>query len=333
MANCISNKRYICVNGYGWSGSGACVDLLREFQGFSAFQGEFRIVKDPYGLTYLEDALVHNWDFIRHDIAIKDFLNYCEFLSRTESLFGQMGKDFSNKLDIDFLHESRLYIDRLVSIKYLGNSSIHRYGISSYKNFIVKVKSKLGISNAQQMYLARPTKDIFIEETNKYIDKLFHQYEDTVVLDQAIAPTNILNASKYFSDIKMIIIDRDPRDIYANMVKRNKLLGPELENSNSVDKYIEWHKSLRLMSTNDSNNVVDVDRLVLRLNFEDIILKYDESIEKIIKFLNKGDIHDRKKMYFFPNQSVKNIGLWKKYKDQSVMSRIGFELREYCYDA
>ena len=67
---------FISVIGYGWTGSSAYIDLLEEFSGVGVLPGEFRIAKDPYGLIDLEDSLVHNWDFIRHDVAIRRFREY-----------------------------------------------------------------------------------------------------------------------------------------------------------------------------------------------------------------------------------------------------------------
>ena len=302
MSDFTENKRYISVSGYGWTGSGACIDLLKEFEGFDALQGEFRIAKDPCGLIDLENSLVHNWDFIRHDVAIRDFLKYCNVLSRPTSLYRKSGKDFSNKLNVDFMMESRTYIDRLTNINYIGDTFVHRYNVPAYKNLFMKLRSKFGLSNAKNMYFSGPAYSDFIQETREYIDNLFNQYArnntiDTVILDQAIPPTNILNTSKYFKDIKTIIIDRDPRDIYTNMIKRDKLLGPELKNKNSVSAYIEWHKQLRRVAVSDSNSL-HVDEYVLRLNFEDLVLNYNDSILKIKDFLGGNMQHNQKNRYF-----------------------------------
>ena len=335
MDKFVTSQNYICVSGYGWSGSSACVDLLKEFEGFGALQGEFRIAKDPYGLRDLEGSLVHNWDFIRHDVAIRDFLAFCKVLSRGTGLFSKVGKNFANKLNIDFMLESKSYIDRLTNMIYLGDTFVHRYNIPAYKNFIMKARNKLGKNNAKLMYFARPNEVDFIRETRDYIDSLFVNYMsvekiNTLVLDQAIPPTNIIGTSKYFKNIKIIIVDRDPRDIYANMVKRSRLLGSDLSNIDSATKYIQWHKQLRRMSVIDSNNI-DIDKYILRLSFEDLVLKRDNSVEKIIKFLGGDAQHKNKDVYFSPAYSAKNIGLWKSYTDQSVMDKISKELESYCY--
>ncbi len=64
---------FICVSGYGKSGSGACIDLLKEFEYIGGIDNEFRMAKDPGGLLDLENSLVSNWEFVRHNVAIDDF--------------------------------------------------------------------------------------------------------------------------------------------------------------------------------------------------------------------------------------------------------------------
>jgi len=323
---------FVSVSGYGWSGSSACIDLLREFDGFGAIPGEFRIAKDPYGLLDLENSLVHNWDFIRHDVAIRDFLNLCHMLSRETGLYSRAGKGFSSKLDVDFIGESELYIDRLLEMMYMGNTSVHRYNIPSYKNFFMKIKNKTGKSNAVPMYLARPSKSDFILETRSYIKRLFNNYAKsrelkTIVLDQAVPTGNIANTTNYFESIKVIIIARDPRDIYSSLVRNNTLIGADFNNNDSAEKYIAWHNVLRKKSQEKDS------KAVLRLNFEDLVCKYDQSVEKIVNFLDGSLNHKNKYKYFDPNseRSRSNVGLWKKHTDQLVMGKIAEELKDYCY--
>jgi len=328
-------QNYVCVSGYGWSGSGACIDILKEFDGFGSLQGEFRIAKDPYGLADLEGSLIHNWDPIRSDVSIRNFISYCEVLGRKANLLNKVGKDFSNKLNIDFMLESRLYIFGLTSMMYLGDTSVHRYNIPAYKNIVMKIKSRLGKGNAKLMYFSKPKKTFFIHKTREYVDGLFRNYMDlkrinTLILDQAVSPNNIIKTQKYFENAKVIIIDRDPRDVYVELTRNKKLIGPELSIGNSVEKYIKWYIESRSASIEDINDI-SMDEYVLRLHFEDLVLESDKSIEKIIKFLGNNDVHNNKGRYFNPYYSIKNIGLWKNYDNQDVMNTIGNELRKYCY--
>ena len=77
----------------------------------------------------------------------------------------------------------------------------------------------------------------------------------------------------------------------------------------------------------------ELSKCVLRLNFEDLVGDYEQSIDKIIRFLGGDLIHKNKYSFFNPNslRAAGNVGLWKKYKDQSVTRKINKELEEYCY--
>jgi hypothetical protein len=41
---------FVAVSGFGKSGSGACIDILKEFDHIGGLDREFRIAKDPCGL-------------------------------------------------------------------------------------------------------------------------------------------------------------------------------------------------------------------------------------------------------------------------------------------
>ena len=236
MSDFTENKRYISVSGYGWTGSGACIDLLKEFEGFDALQGEFRIAKDPCGLIDLENSLVHNWDFIRHDVAIRDFLKYCNVLSRPTSLYRKSGKDFSNKLNVDFMMESRTYIDRLTNINYIGDTFVHRYNVPAYKNLFMKLRSKFGLSNAKNMYFSRPAYSDFIQETREYIDNLFNQYMETSIRN--FAHVKVSEHSK--EDLKQQKFLKNKK---SNKTKETHALTPEAQSIGQANQNNpEWGK-------------------------------------------------------------------------------------------
>jgi hypothetical protein len=324
---------FISVSGYGWSGSGAYVSLLKEFYGFGGPDGEFRLVKDPFGLIDLESSLVNNWDFIRHDVSIRDFLWFCNLLSRKGSLFGKMGLSFEDKLFVNFFLESENYIDRLTDLKYVGDSVVHRYRLGRKNFFLKQIRSKLGISNNTGiMRLSRPDKDKFIVETRNYIYKLFNNYATkynlrTIVLDQAIPISNHMKSMNYFDSIKLIKVDRDPRDIYVNLIKRKKLIGFELAKDQSVDKYISWHRTLREKSAIDNTN-----QNILTVNFEDLSLDYKSAVSKLSDFIGDDAIHKNAGKKFDPKLAIKNIGLWKSYKDQRSIDKIYEAFPDDCFD-
>jgi hypothetical protein len=332
----MKNLNYICVAGYGRSGSSACVALLKEFEGIVAVDGEFRIAKDPHGLLDLENSLVRNWDFMRNDIAIKDFLNYCNMLARDEGLLKRYGKGFNKKLDVDFLNIAENYINSLIKFDYICDSSLHRYDSSALRLFIAKIRSKFGKNNTTKTYYSKTEEDFFIKETRLFINNLLVNYlcnDNTIVLDQAISVANIENTIKYFNNSKVIVIDRDPRDTYIDLVNNNLLIGAELRIKDSSDKYIKWHKAMRDKLDIEVKNG-DLSKIVLRLNYEELVYDYEQSVIKIIDFIGADLFHKDKFCHFDPrsNETKNNIGLWKKYRNSTVMNEISRELKQYCID-
>jgi len=323
---------FISVSGYGWSGSSAYIDLLKEFDGFGDIGREFRLIKDPFGLLDLQSSLVKNWEFVRHDVAIRDYLWLCQILSRKNSLFGPLGYNYDNLLSTDFTKASNDYIDRLTEFSYVGDSVVHRYRLNSMQYFYKKMVSRVGLyNNTGIMRISRPTEKRFIHETRNYLNTLFDNYTlknnaKYIVLDQAIPVSNIAKSSKYFDSIKTVIVDRDPRDIYVSLVKRRKLLGFELSDRDSADKYIRWHKTLRKKNTYDLNN-----KDVLNINFEDLVLDYSQTVNKVKAFISQDKIcHSWPDKYFNKAMAINNIGMWKKYPDQSVMENIYNSLTSDC---
>jgi len=330
------NFSFVGVSGYGWSGSGAVVDLLKEVDGFCVPSFEFRLIKDPYGIIDLETFLVQNWEVIRHDTAIHDFLWYCHVLNRKVSKFSGYGLDLGEKLNVDFIAETQTYISNLTKLNYYGKTMVYDYKLSLSAFLINKIMRKLGLrKNNKKMYLSRPGQTEFLIETRRYLFNLFKNYARDnklrfIVLDQAIPTINIDKAMRYFDEIKLIIVDRDPRDIFVDLVNQKTLIGPELLNEDAAEKYILWHKTLRVNSEYLNNNVKSKN--VLRLQFENLVLDYDQCIKEIISFLGTEMNHIDKQLFFKPEESRKNIGLWKNYPHQGQMNQIYKELQSSCFE-
>ena len=322
--------KFIGVSGFGWSGSGAVVDLVSEFENCKPLDVEFRLIKDPYGISDLESFLVEHWDILRSDKAIGDFIWFCSILNMKGSKLSRVGENLSQKLSIDFMKETQKYIDTLTNIKYSGYSMIFNYHLSATFLFFNKIMRKLGlIPTNKKMYLARPTKEKFIYETQIYLSNIFKNFIDknkinTIILDQAISITNLNMSMRYFKDIKLIIVDRDPRDIYVDLVHHKALVGADSNIEERPKRFVEYYNLVR------SN--LELNKNTLKINFEDLILNYEDEVKKIKFFLGNTYSHVKYKKYFNPSISIKNIGIWKNFQNQSEIDYIYNKLKNKCYD-
>jgi hypothetical protein len=127
----------------------------------------------------------------------------------------------------------------------------------------------------------------------------------------------------------MIIIDRDPRDIFETMTNEKRLLGADVKIS--ADKYILWHKAAR-EKFNFEKHKKSPNINLLELRFEDFFIDYKNTISKLIEFLEIDYFHNEKGTKFNPNLMTDYVGIWKKNKNQKIMEKIHNELPKSCFN-
>tara|TARA_A100001015_G_scaffold310542_1_gene412149 strand:- start:2321 stop:3298 length:978 start_codon:yes stop_codon:yes gene_type:complete len=323
--------KFLNITGYGATGQTALYDLFSEFDDYSTPPHfEFVLLKEAYGILDLENFLIDNWEILRSSIAIKDYLKFCRVLNRRGNKFFKFGYDYKNKLDKDFFKLSNEYINKLTLSQYKGTSMVNIYNKNAYSYFIEKLISIiLKKPNSDKMYISQPSYKDFISETQDYLEKIFYRLSycgtKTVVIDNAIPTSNMDKSLKYFRDIKMIVVERDARDTYYDLKQKKLLIGAEFYSKDSLDKYISWVKTNRKKTNYELTNVLKID-------FEDLVLNYENTLDNIKIFLGHDIKHSKKLAYFNPEVSKKNIGIWKQYHNQKFMRQISKELPQYCKD-
>jgi hypothetical protein len=249
-----------------------------------------------------------------------------------------------------FFSESKKYLESIVKSKSIRNDWPYMRVDEDYWDiFLYKIlrKFSLGekfINKYINEYNFAPPEE-FIEKTQQYLNNLFSsQVTDeavhTIVLNNTFEPFNPTNSMQLFNNAKCIIVQRDPRDIYASTMMPNKGFIPAFLKSSEqwrikqgflmVDK-VDSFINNQLSIYNSVNFKGDNDK-VLRLRYEDIVLNYEETLNEIYAFLNidKSD-HKRKRVYFDPENSKHNIGLWQDMADFDAMKKITNALNDYCY--
>lgn len=309
------SKKFVIVAGYGWSGSSALIDLLMEFDKTYVPNVEFCLAYFPGGLADLRYALVENWDPIRSNAAIGDFLWLCKKCNMPQNhRLSPAGLNYANLLGADFMDKTLDFIHSLVDFTYKG-INYHENFKKSYMQFTVgkvfrsmqrRTHGRIDIDLANKdLYFAHPSEDAFCEASKRYIDSLFDKNEDAIiVLDQAVSPLDAAALSRFFNDAKMIIVDRDPRDIYIDMINSEGLIGAELKLSHDVEKYLQWHRAVRPQHIPEN---------AMSIRFEEIVNDTEDVVKQIRRFLD-WDIGEwtKRGMRFMPEESVNNIGLWMK---------------------
>jgi len=321
-------ERFVSVSGYGWSGSSAVVDLLREFEGFVDLGLEFRLLKDPYGICDLHSAIAQNKNVLNQHIAVKNFQTFCRVLDRPNSKFFRAGYDYSSVLGIDFLAETQEFIQKLSSFSYQNNSMVCNYYDSRFRSLLKKLKAKF-FNKFDLIHHFDLSESEFADCVSNYMLLILRELgreRQCIILDQAIDPNQSRLCQQYFDDLKTIVVDRDPRNIYVDLVNNRSLIGAELAIKDDVDRFVAWHQKSR-------NNSIANDSSILVLRFDDLVNDYHLTVDKIISFLGIENTKWSLKRFFDPDKSRKNVHQWKNYPNQSIMSEIRQRLPSYCLDS
>lgn len=342
----VKNITFLDVTGFYASGSSAVVDLLKEFKNTYECKAEVRFIVDPYGLTELENALVHNWELINSSAAITDYLDMCKKWSRRggghKNPFAHAGLSYVNTINKDFMKITEEYVNRLTKFQYqcdyyhtkFQKSYLKyvmdrcRYAIELYSGGRLKTANR----HLRPCYFAHPTQEEFNLATQEYLEKLFANNLDGcqdgyIILDQALSANNTQILHRYFKNAKMIIVDRDPRDMYVDEIVNWGVRHDDDNTKDAGKRYVMRYKALH------DGIVYDDD--ILKVQFEDLVLNYNSTVEKIIKFFGwtKED-HINPKKFLKPEISCKNVGIWKKYYNdyKDALDVISEKLKNYCVE-
>lgn len=330
-------KIITCASYYG-TGSSAVTDYLSEFSSIKNLgEYEFRFLHDIDGIADLEYHLVENHNRHNSGHALKrykklvDFYSGHKFIPKYEPFFNNRWKEISYK-----------YIDSLTDFTYRGwwQYDLLDKGEGFYyrKLFLNKIyRTTLGRKNERTLnvlpkeitYCSRPTKEEFEAKTKAYLSELMEaanpQKSPILMVDQLLPASEIYRFLPYFDDIKVIVVERDPRDLY--ILEKCEWKGNIIP-TQDAETFCKWYKYTR---AHRKTEVFDPEKVML-LQFEDLIYKYEETTEKLKAWLGlDNDTHIYSKEKFDPQVSIKNTRTWKKYDIGNDLQIIESELEEYLY--
>lgn len=328
-----SNKIITCASYHG-TGSSAISDLLKEFSNcYSTGEYEFRFIQDPYGISDLEFHLIENTHRLNSGYFLKKFIQQVDFLSGNKII-----KRYERYFNGKFKEYSMQYVKNLIEVEWQGESYFELtesklFYIQRFINKIARLISRnneleVNILRNNKLYLCKQDKNFFYEQTKEYLYKLFNELnkekKEFLMLDQLVPPTNIERYFNYFYNLKVIVVDRDPRDLY---ILQKLYWKDNVFPTDTPSSFVKWFKGTR------KNKIINDN--ILYLNFEDLIYNYELTLKKIASFLETDLSNHTKKFSFFdPKISIHNTRLWINQKNlSSDIKIIEQELQEYCYES
>lgn len=325
----------IGICGYGYTGSSAIVDLLKEYEELDvlvknfSYTFEFSLPYEPDGLLDLEYHLTKApAKHLKSDMAIYRFMQLTSWqrnpMNRvTNGQFSSLTEDYLNSLIQVAYHCRRVDTRRNNRLQIYWEKGI---GVLQRK-LEKKLKRNVKIAKEDIRYVSVYPND-FLKLTREYVANILDagktEKETIRLIDQPFPPNNPEDVFHYFDDPYAIVVDRDPRDIYV-MVKHFAFRSGRFIPSDRVEDFVEYYKAVR-------RHRPDKDQSrVLRIRFEDLIYEYDTTVKQVENFLNI-EKHTHVRQFFKPEISMRNTQMMNLFpEDREAMTYIENHLSDYLY--
>ena len=303
---------HIIVVGSGYSGSSAVRDYLISRKDCIApfYNQEFRFINDPDGIDSLYFNLYKNFSI---NTSSESLSRFEIFARNTSEIKFNDGKKFSFLYSSYFMSAIKKYLKKIVDIEYSANPQFKKITGLKYQNFLNKVHKKIFKEDLNHKFKMRITcgeKD-FLNFTKKLIKNIIllnikkkkEKILPNIILDQAVNFFQPETAFKYFDNLKIIIVTRDPRSIYYSMKSRDSQKYPW----KNIKAFTEWYKIIMNARQKPKKNYN-----ILNIKFEDFAKNFSRETVKINKFLNIKDLTN----YSFDNKST----YYNAYKAKKLLS-------------
>lgn len=307
----------VSVQGFGFSGSGAVVDLLREYESCQVLGGY-----DYESGDIIKDDKFGEFDFLRHSGGFYDIerhLGYNNIFINDGVINRFIKMVFFSGIYKNFPESHPIFYDFLNSITDLELLNLNGRYYNPYQYMHDKYSSIFFL------------KEMTIEEYRiccrnclNALFGLFHQKSKSILVADQMCCDLEFDTDRdksYFNNLKTIMVYRDPRDVYAYAVMKDV----EWIEHKNVDGFIKWYNNLLRKFDR-----IGTDTLVVR--FEDLLINYDVTISKIEDYVGISN-HKYKFRNLKPDVSKKNIGIWRNTKlNKEDFEIIKKNLGSLCFD-
>ena len=309
----------IIAMGYFGTGSSAITHLLKEYEditdgGFDTY--EHLPLYTPHGLFDLEDTLLYSNSLFRSDAAIREFISAMERLDKTD--FGWFG-GYQKRYGEEFGRLTKRFVESIKQFETEGNwfyDYVEKEKATYYiKDVIKKILGKavgeighrICIESDNKIFFSFVEPSQFYKAAKQFVDDYIRMINKTgkkdIVLDQLILPQQLKRINNYFDEeSRFIVVDRDPRDVYiiTKYIWPQILKGPHVFPTD-VEKFVDFYKKFRAFEEKNE------DKRIIRIRFEDLIYRYDETVQVIERFLSiNPQRHINKQAIFIPEKSIYN---------------------------
>lgn len=329
--------------GFTGSGSSAVSDYLKEYESIiSIDQIEFILSHSPDGLEDLDYQLNHHCvKYTSSVVAIE------RFRKNAYNYLINWIEDNTIRRKLASLTEE--FLDSITQVEWRGFGGAHyqlrsrdfyKYRRLNMFPYFLTMRILRGLpGNILKDWSLYPARKMQFSIQPEHFDELAKQYvslvletlgadfQKKIVLDQPFSGNSPQNSFKFFDNPKAIIVDRDPRDMYIFTKEFYHKRGTIYQiPTDTVSNFVKYFLHMR-----KGQPYLQEDDRILLLRFEDMVYRFQETERKIQSFCELS-ASERKYHYFFPEKSINNTQIYKRYPEYEQDIRyIEKELREYLY--
>ena len=315
MKNNLNNSQYLIVLGTTFSGSGAVFDYLNGRGDLyePLFGQEYLLPILPNGLMTLEAISGKAFDPATTEHALIQF----------EDIANKLMNYWARREDVSLNKKLPLFKDAIE--EFIDDISLADFPMrllwrelkqSPTQRILNKIKNRLGFKKEDpQTRLLVSQKDLVIA-AQKMHNKMFQLSAEgrPILLDQGGSGWNPIESTKYFSNCKVVLVTRDPRDQFVEIKHYKK--------ATSLKGFIDWYKEMqrRLKLINNSN--------ILFIRFEDFVKKNNFFLNTLC---DHTSLSSSISSDYQPDLSKKNIGKFHQLLDKNELQIIESHLGEYIF--
>ena len=315
MKNNLNNPQYIIVLGTTFSGSGAVYDYLNGRGDLydPLFGQEYLLPILPNGLMTLEAISGKAFDPATTEHALIQFGDIANKLMNYWARREDVRLNKKLPLFKDAIEE---FIDDISLADFPMRLLWRDLKQSPTQRILNKIKNRLGFKKEDpQTRLLVSQKDLVIA-AQKMHNKMFQLSAEgrPILLDQGGSGWNPIESTKYFSNCKVVLVTRDPRDQFVEIKHYKK--------ATSLKGFIDWYKEMqrRLKLINNSN--------ILFIRFEDFVKKNNFFLNTLC---DHTSLSSSISSDYQPDLSKKNIGKFHQLLDKNELQIIESHLGEYIF--
>lgn len=309
----------VSVCGYGYSGSGAVVDLLREYSECKVLGGV-----DKEGSQTNKKDEVGEIDILRLSGGLFELEKYIQTNNtfQNDAAVNRLIKLFDNSPIINCSIKNR-------ELAYSFLKDILELVIPNLSRTCYNLHLKSSIHESSSIYFLRHLDlQMYRSICRNFLYSLLNDFytngDNFLVADQLFADleNNIERNLEYIPSLKTISVFRDPRDVFEYATSHKIQWIP----FNNIDDYIKW-VDIQYLSYKEAPSV-------LNLRFEELVNDYPTCVQKVEEFLGLSPKnHVGMKKNFNPDFSRRNIGIWKNSSLNSIyFERIEEHFPRLCFN-